>query len=66
MARRKLKSHRGLAKRFKVTRNGKVIGAKGGYHHKNEKKRSKRVRQARRGLKLRGEMRKRYLQLLPH
>ncbi len=66
MARSKMKSHRGLAKRFKVTKNGKVIGMKGGYHHKNEKKRSKRVRQARSGLQVLGAMRKRYRQLLPH
>lgn len=58
------KGHKGLAKRFKVTGKGKVRGSKSGYHHKNVKKRGKRVRQARRGLTLTGERRKRYLQLL--
>jgi ribosomal protein L35 len=63
MARRK-KSHKGLAKRFKVTRNRKILGAKSGYHHKQVKKSSKRVRQARKGIQVRGRTRKRYLQML--
>ncbi len=63
MARRK-KSHKGLAKRFKVTKTGKILGPKSGYHHKQIKKSSKRTRQARQGLQVRGARRKRYLKLL--
>ena len=63
MARRK-KSHKGLAKRFKVTKNGKLLGAKCGYHHKQVKKSSKRVRLARKGIQVQGATRKRFLQML--
>ena len=63
MARRK-KSHKGLAKRFKVTKNGKILGAKSGNHHKQLKKSAKRVRHARKGIQVKGRTRKRYLQML--
>lgn len=63
MARRK-KSHKGLAKRFKVTKNGKILGAKSGYHHKQVKKSAKRVRQARQGIQVHGRTRKRFLKML--
>jgi len=55
------KTHKGIAKRFKVTRTLKIIGAKAGYHHKQIKKSSKRKRQARRGLHLTGKLRRNML-----
>lgn len=63
MARRGLKSHKGLAKRFKVTKTGKLLGPKSGYHHKNEKKSAKRVRRARRGMRVQGKPRVRFLKM---
>ncbi len=64
MARRGKKSHRGLAKRIKVTKTGKVLASKSGYHHKQRTKRKKYRRQARRGTQITGAMRKRFLWLL--
>lgn len=60
----KKKTHKGMAKRFKVTRNKKVLGAKGGYHHKLVKRSSSRKRQARRGLQVPPALAKIYLELL--
>ena len=40
----KMKSHRGAAKRFKVTNNGKVIRRKAGMNHILEKKSADRKR----------------------
>lgn len=64
MARRGKKSHRGLAKRVKVTKTGKVLASKSGYHHKQRTKRKKYRRQARRGTQIQGKQRKRFLWLL--
>ncbi len=57
----KKKTHKGMAKRFKVTKRLKVLGAKAGYHHKQIKKSSKRKRQARKGLQLTGKLRRNLL-----
>lgn len=43
----KQKTHKTAAKRLKVTANGKVKRKKGGKHHLNGKKRTKRKRQLR-------------------
>lgn len=59
--RSKKKTHRGMAKRFKVSKHGQIKGSKGGYSHKNMKKRPKRVRQARRGTTIQGRFRTKYL-----
>jgi len=64
MARRGRKGHKGLAKRFKVTKTGKLLGPKSGYHHKNVKKSSKRVRRARRGMRVEGKLRVLFLKML--
>ncbi len=64
MARRGKKSHKGLAKRVKVTKTGKVLAPKTGYHHRQRTKRKKYRRQARRGTQIGGEPRKRILWLL--
>lgn len=58
------KSHRGIAKRFKVSKHGKIKGTKAGYHHKLVKRSSKAKRQARRGLQVQGKMRKNFHKLL--
>lgn len=57
---KKQKKHSGMTKRFKVSNHGKVRAAKGGYHHKNMKKRKKRVRQARKGTTLKDQMERNY------
>ena len=44
----KMKTHRGAAKRFKVTNNGKVIRRKAGMNHILEKKSSKVTRRLKR------------------
>lgn len=57
----KKKTHKGMAKRFKVTKKLKVLGAKAGYHHKQIKKSTRRKRQARKGIQLRGQLRRNVL-----
>ena len=44
----KMKTHRGAAKRFKITNNGKVIRRKAGMNHILEKKPSKVTRRLKR------------------
>lgn len=58
------KNHKGIAKRFKITKKGKVIGKKCGYHHKQIKKSAKRTRRARLGLRVTGSLRKSFMNLL--
>lgn len=60
----KKKTHKGIAKRLKVTKKGKVLGKKGGYHHKLVKRSAKRKRQARKKLVIKGKERKRLERLL--
>ena len=60
------KNHKSIAKRFKVTKNKKVVGMKCGFHHKNLKKGTKRVRRARIGMQVTGKLRKSFLQMLSH
>ena len=43
----KLKTHKGIAKRFKVTGTGKVVRKKAAARHLKENKRGKQVRQMR-------------------
>jgi ribosomal protein L35 len=52
MPKKKKKTHKGIAKRFKVTRNKKVLGATPGYHHKLVKRSPNRKRQAKRGFQV--------------
>lgn len=60
----KKKTHKGIAKRFKVTRNKKVLGATSGYHHKLVKRSSNRKRQARQGIQVPEALAKEYIELL--
>jgi len=60
----KKKTHKGIAKRVKRTKKGKILGKKGGYHHKLVKRSAKRKRQARKELLIKGKERKRLKQLL--
>ncbi len=64
MAKQKKKTHKGMAKRFKVTSNKKVLGAKAGYHHKLVKRSASRKRQARRGFQVPPALAKLYLESL--
>lgn len=61
---RRKKSHRGIAKRFKVNKHGVMTSNKAGYHHKLNKRSAKPKRQARQGLRVRGQLRKNFLELL--
>ncbi len=60
----KKKTHKGIAKRFKVTRNKKVLGATAGYHHKLVKRSPNRKRQARRGFQVPSTLAKTFQDLL--
>jgi len=50
----KQKTHKAAKKRFKWSKSGKLFHHMSNYFHKNVKKRSKSVRQARKGKKLTG------------
>jgi len=59
MARQKLKTHRGAAKRFKITKNGKVKRSKAFARHILTKKSAKRKRNFRSGaMVFEGEVKK--------
>jgi len=58
------KNHKAISKRFKITKNKKILGKKCGYHHKQIKKSGKRIRRARIGMQVTGSLRKSFLQLL--
>ncbi len=60
----KKKTHKGIAKRFKVTRKGKVLGATSGYHHKLVKRSAAHKRQARRGVQVPETLAKEYIKLI--
>lgn len=60
----KKKSHRGIAKRVKLTATGKVRASRVGYQHKLTKKRKSRRRQARRGMELVGRQARQLKSLL--
>ena len=62
----KMKTHRGAAKRFKVTGTGKVIKFSSYKSHKLEKKSSKRKRQLRHGQVASKADTKRVRELLPY
>ncbi|HHU62401.1 MAG: 50S ribosomal protein L35 [Bacillota bacterium] len=62
----KMKSHRGAAKRFKVTGTGKVIKFSSHKGHILEKKSSKRKRQLRHGQVASKPDQKRVRELLPY
>ncbi len=50
----KQKTHRAASKRFKLSKSGKLFHHMSNYFHKNVKKRSKAIRQARQGKELTG------------
>jgi len=50
----KQKTHRAASKRFKLSKSGKLFHHMSNYFHKNVKKRSKSIRQARQGKELTG------------
>ncbi|MDQ3146874.1 MAG: 50S ribosomal protein L35 [Actinomycetota bacterium] len=50
----KMKTHRGAAKRFKVTANGKLMRRQAFMNHMLEKKPSTRTRRLKREVRLRG------------
>ena len=54
----KQKTHRAASKRFKLSKSGKLFHHMSNYFHKNVKKRSKSIRQARQGKELTGGMAK--------
>ncbi|MDP8260955.1 MAG: 50S ribosomal protein L35 [Candidatus Kappaea frigidicola] len=62
----KLKTNKGTAKRFKVTKNGKIKRNKAGSSHILSKKTRKRKRSLRRGAMVDQKDEKRLKQLLPY
>lgn len=50
----KQKTHRGVRKRFKLSKKGRIFHHMSNYFHKNTKKRSKATRQARQCKELEG------------
>lgn len=60
----KEKSHRGIAKRVKVTATGRLWASRVSYQHKRLKKRASQKRLARQGLEIVGGERKRIKRLL--
>jgi len=66
MAKIKIKSKRSAAKRYKVTKNGKVVFSKQGRRHLLTKKTSKRKRELRHGGVLKECEAKRARKLLPY
>ncbi|MDH7478818.1 MAG: 50S ribosomal protein L35 [Syntrophomonadaceae bacterium] len=62
----KMKTHRGAAKRFKVTASGKIKRAKAFHSHILEKKTAKRKRSLRQGTLVSDGDMKRVAKLLPY
>ncbi len=60
----KKKTHKGIAKRFKQTKNGKLTHKKSGYVHKQTKKKSSNKREARKDKEVTGEQKKNLEKLL--
>lgn len=60
----KQKTHKGIAKRFKVTKNGKLTHKKSGYVHKRTKKKPKNIRSARKDKEVKGRMKRNLKKLL--
>ena len=54
----KLKTHKGIAKRFKKTKNGKLMHKKSGYVHKLTKKKTKNKRDTRKMKRVKGKIEK--------
>ena len=62
----KMKSHRGAAKRFKMTGTGKLVRRKANKQHILTKKSSKRKRKLRQAALVSSAEAKRLKQMLPH
>ena len=60
----KKKTHKGIAKRFKKTKNGKLTHKKSGYVHKRTKKKPKNKREARQEKEVKGKIKKNLMKLL--
>lgn len=60
----KRKTHKGAAKRFKVTKKGKIHASKPGYHHKLTKKSASKKRQAKKGIWLKKANKKKVKRML--
>ena len=62
----KLKTHKALAKRVRVTKNGKVIKRKSGQDHFNSRDKGKVTRNKRRDIQLSPAQTRAVKELLPH
>ena len=60
----KQKTHKAASKRFRRTKSGKIMHHMSNYNHKNVKKRSKYVRQAKADKELKGGQAKRIRKML--
>lgn len=62
----KQKTHKALAKRFKVTKNGKVLKRKAGQDHFNSRESGKTKRNKRSDVKMDGTIKKAFKAMLPY
>jgi large subunit ribosomal protein L35 len=62
----KQKTHKAASKRFRLSKNGKLFHHMSNYFHKNVKKRTKSVRQARQDKELTGGPAKRIKRMIGH
>lgn len=60
----KQKTHKGIAKRFKKTKNGKLMHKKSGYVHKLTKKKSNNKRDKRKMKEVKGKIKKNLTKML--
>ena len=60
----KKKTHKGIAKRFKKSKNGKLTHKKSGYGHKRTKKKPSNKRDARKDKEVKGKTKKNLEKLL--
>lgn len=62
----KMKSHRGAAKRFKLTGSGLVVHYPSNKHHKNTYKKRSQIRNLKRSTVLSESFQKNIREILPH
>jgi len=62
----KLKTHKSIAKRTRITKSGKVLKRKGGQDHFNAHESGKKMRNKRRDIKVAKAERKNLKRLLPY
>lgn len=62
----KLKTHKAIAKRFKITKSGKILKRKSGQDHFNSRESGKITRKKRRDISMGKEFHKNIKELMPY